>query len=647
MREQFKRFLSLFLAAAMCFGMLPQSVFAEELAETVPGETAAQETVTPETVAQETVTTETVAQETVTPEPVSYTLSVRGGSAEPAQPQAGDTVTLTHRPEDPHELFSCWMVNGSPIEGSSFVMPQENVTADAVFAPAWNVTVEGGRAEPAKVVCGQSVTVTPSGEGTFLRWISTSLSEEEKTQAPLTFVPYEDTDLKAVYDTTKIPPVITVTLRVENGTWYDGGTYDRKIRLSTDGKPVSLSEEEIPYGMVPVEGFQSGSWDKDPAQPLIQDTVFTYTFRTQAPEQRRIIHVQWDYGYDRLSFNPPEDAGELFVSLTEQGTVVCTQALMLQEGWMEMTVPAGSEPDGAAFTVPEGFSVEVREDAVENYSAVFTLDAPEKAYTLGLDPRIVPIAEEVVCQVLAGSSLYPEGDSADGQVLSLNRENQYCAAFSVHRYTRQGRVLTPIFVPEPWQEDFPLELREIGADSLELTYGAQAGEVSAAASASFAEDDWGTLQEIPVTVERAVSGTDSYSVFARVLLTRENGWNVGFALPAAGISGQWDYRLTAETPRGFTAEGPLSVQGTELNLSFRAIEEDRKTLPLHIAFLTADGSPMAWPTDRLQILLEPWQKPVTVEAPVGSAMKVMEIPGNTQNLALTLRPYFVFSPCHF
>lgn len=73
----------------------------------------------------------------------TYTISVEGGVANVTSAASGATVTLTAQPPEGKEL-DYWTVNGEKIEGNSFTMPSENVTAEAVFKDATGQTDPGG-----------------------------------------------------------------------------------------------------------------------------------------------------------------------------------------------------------------------------------------------------------------------------------------------------------------------------------------------------------------------------------------------------------------------------------------------------------------------------------------------------------------------
>ena len=65
----------------------------------------------------------------------------------------------------------------------------------------------------------------------------------------------------------------TVTYRVINGAWADGTTEDR-----TETVLCWCSPADVPMGMVPSPGYDSGYWDADPAGVTVtEDMTFTYT----------------------------------------------------------------------------------------------------------------------------------------------------------------------------------------------------------------------------------------------------------------------------------------------------------------------------------------------------------------------------------
>ena len=71
---------------------------------------------------------------------------------------------------------------------------------------------------------------------------------------------------------------IKVTFKVENGTWDDNTTDDKVIEIYSYDK---LTENQIPLGMIPNEGYEYGSWNKeiDFNKELNDDYTLTYVFK--------------------------------------------------------------------------------------------------------------------------------------------------------------------------------------------------------------------------------------------------------------------------------------------------------------------------------------------------------------------------------
>lgn len=58
---------------------------------------------------------------------------------------------------------------------------------------------------------------------------------------------------------------VTVTFKVENGSWNDGTTTDQTVTLTGyEGDPLKLTAEQIPaVGEKPDEGYEAGSWNPE------------------------------------------------------------------------------------------------------------------------------------------------------------------------------------------------------------------------------------------------------------------------------------------------------------------------------------------------------------------------------------------------
>ena len=65
--------------------------------------------------------------------PIFYDITVKNGTTNVASAKKGDLIKLFADEAPEGEEFDCWKVNGAKIEGDSFEMPAENVTAEAVY----------------------------------------------------------------------------------------------------------------------------------------------------------------------------------------------------------------------------------------------------------------------------------------------------------------------------------------------------------------------------------------------------------------------------------------------------------------------------------------------------------------------------------
>ena len=65
--------------------------------------------------------------------PIFYDITVKNGTTNVASAKKGDLIKLFADEAPEGEAFDYWKVNGAKIEGDSFEMPAENVTAEAVY----------------------------------------------------------------------------------------------------------------------------------------------------------------------------------------------------------------------------------------------------------------------------------------------------------------------------------------------------------------------------------------------------------------------------------------------------------------------------------------------------------------------------------
>lgn len=96
----------------------------------------------------------------------------------------------------------------------------------------------------------------------------------------------------------------TVTFKVVNGSWANGGNADITVPLSGfEGDMLTLPADQIPSaGGNPAAGYQAGSWDVTPSAGTVitGDTTYTYTYAKQ-PET---ITITYDTNGGEGSYGP-------------------------------------------------------------------------------------------------------------------------------------------------------------------------------------------------------------------------------------------------------------------------------------------------------------------------------------------------------
>ena len=182
---------------------------------------------------------------TETPEtPVTYTITVNGGTADKATAEAGETITLTLGNVPQGKEFVAWKVNGKQIEGNTFEMPAANVTVEAVYKDAtpveqtYTVTVTGGTANKTTAKAGDTITLTlgtvPQGKK-FVAWEVDGTAIEGNSFT----MPAKNVTVVATYEDDDVVVekyAITVT----------GGTADKSE--AAEGETVTLTVGEVPTG---------------------------------------------------------------------------------------------------------------------------------------------------------------------------------------------------------------------------------------------------------------------------------------------------------------------------------------------------------------------------------------------------------------
>ena len=107
-------------------------------------------------------------------------------------------------------------------------------------------------------------------------------------------------------------PTYTVTYKVVNGTWSDGGTADKAETVAEGSTPAS-----VPTGMKADTGYTGGEWDTNPATAKVTKAMtFTYTFAlkkckvTFVDEDGKTViksAAEYDYGTPAAEITKPAD----------------------------------------------------------------------------------------------------------------------------------------------------------------------------------------------------------------------------------------------------------------------------------------------------------------------------------------------------
>ena len=129
-------------------------------------------------------------------EDIEYTVTVNGGTTNKAKAIYGASVTITADAPMTGKRFTGWTIDGitgldTTKTSLTFNMPAGNVTATANYEDIeYTVTVNGGTADKAKAIYGETVTITatvPTGKR-FVEWTSESGSIfADKTNVTTTF----------------------------------------------------------------------------------------------------------------------------------------------------------------------------------------------------------------------------------------------------------------------------------------------------------------------------------------------------------------------------------------------------------------------------------------------------------------------------
>ena len=137
-------------------------------------------------------------------------------------------------------------------------------------------------------------------EGTVEKADSTDAAIEETAETVKEEVVEEET-LKEDAEEEEAVDEITVTFKVENGSWEDG-TSDEKVVTLTEQNDFKLTADQIPaVGNNPCDNtYRAGSWDVTPSEDveLTESVTYTYTYEkkqaavvTKAPEAKELFYI--------------------------------------------------------------------------------------------------------------------------------------------------------------------------------------------------------------------------------------------------------------------------------------------------------------------------------------------------------------------
>ena len=353
----------------------------------------------------------------VTPPVETYDVTVVGGTANPANAEAGTAITVTATvPQG--KRFVSWTVNAGTVtptgstslttETLTFNMPAEAVSLTANFedipASTYDVTVVGGTANPANAEAGTAITVTatvPQGKR-FVSWTVnagtvTPTGGTSLTTETLTFnMPAEAVSLTAnfedipapTYDVTVVGgtaspakaeagTAITVTADVPQGKRFVSWTVNAGTVTPTGG--TSLTTETLTFNM-PAEAVSlTANFEDIPPAPTYDVTVVGGTASPAKAEAGTAITVTADV---------PQ--GKRFVSWTvNAGTVTPTGSTSLTTETLTFNMPAEAVSLTANFedipTPPVGEITVVSDKKAyaPNETIVVTITTPDtvkKAY---------------------------------------------------------------------------------------------------------------------------------------------------------------------------------------------------------------------------------------------------------------------------
>ncbi|MBM6910414.1 S-layer homology domain-containing protein [Oscillibacter valericigenes] len=116
-----------------------------------------------------------------------------------------------------------------------------------------------------------------------------------------------------VYEKTSTPTEqVTVTFKVDNGTWSDG-SYRNIVYTINKGTTLASNSIAVPTGMQPESGYTGGSWDTTPnmTTPLNSNVTYTYSFTRSGGGSERDPYLRFDSN-GGTEFDPIDGHGKPF-----------------------------------------------------------------------------------------------------------------------------------------------------------------------------------------------------------------------------------------------------------------------------------------------------------------------------------------------
>lgn len=116
-----------------------------------------------------------------------------------------------------------------------------------------------------------------------------------------------------VYEKTSTPTEqVTVTFKVDNGTWSDG-SYRNIVYTINKGTTLASNSIAVPTGMQPESGYTGGSWDTTPnmTTPLNSNVTYTYSFTRSGGGSESDPYLRFDSN-GGTEFDPIDENGRDF-----------------------------------------------------------------------------------------------------------------------------------------------------------------------------------------------------------------------------------------------------------------------------------------------------------------------------------------------